>query len=483
MAEVNTFNDFSVAAREEYPLISNMSFLLKPQVGATLFDVNPLETDIGEMFKMGLMEEVMGEEIIHHEANKRFDAPYVNTNATQANVYGTASVGNGDPALYDGLDYVQLAAQSHSPQTGANALKYSYPRVGQLIQFKNKGVWRINGKRTAGYDGAHRLYIVKVDSSFPSLANTITNAAGVYGGDQFAVIGSAFEEATYGMQTGVVPTSKTFTNYLMTMSDYYDITDWQARNETYPLEWHGKVLNFVYPKGFSDTEVRFAFMESSALFLTPRGSAIPGFDKNNNAVTISTTQGYMPNLELNAPKLYYDNNPTLGLFEQIIRLRRKLHQGRECLMQCGYEFLLKAKDIITQFGVNGSVVYNRHAVDLNIDTIKIGGFVFNMKELMILNHPDVTALPGFNYPWYFIIAPMDKTKDAKTGIMRNAFTIMWKRQMGGGSRGHYKIWQTGADADVPTDDQAVKRIHLRTRKGTRVVAASKFILGQRLQSA
>lgn len=191
----------------------------------------------------------------------------------------------------------------------------------------------------------------------------------------------------------------------------------------------------------------------------------------------------MPNLELNAPKLYYDNNPTVALFEQIIRLRRKLNQGRECMLQCGYEFLLKAKDIITQFGVNGSMVYNRSTVDLNIDQIKIGGFTFNMKELMILNHPDITALPGFNYPWYFIIAPMDKTKDAKTGIMKDAFSIMWKRAKGGGARGHYKIWETGADADTPTDDQAVKRIHIRCRKGTRVVAASKFILGQRLQSA
>jgi hypothetical protein len=58
--EVNTFNDFSIASSETNPLISNMSFLLKPQVGGTMFNINPLETDIGEMFKMGLEEEVKG---------------------------------------------------------------------------------------------------------------------------------------------------------------------------------------------------------------------------------------------------------------------------------------------------------------------------------------------------------------------------------------------------------------------------------------
>jgi len=481
MAEVNTWNDFSVAAREENPLISSMSFIHKPQVTAEMFNINPLETDLGNMFKMGLMEEVKGEEIIHHEASKRFDAPYVNTSATVGNVYGVASVGNGDPALYDGKDYIQLAQTSHSPTTGDLAYQYSYPRVGQVIQFKNKGVWRITGKRTTGYAGLHRLYLDKVLSTSPALSATITLAAGVYGGDQFAIIATAFEEASHGMQTGIVPTSKTYTNYLQQFTDYYDQTDFESSNETYPFVWEGKTINFVFPRGFADTETRFAFTEEAGLFLTPRGSAIPGFDKNGNAVTISTTQGYMPNLELNAPKLYYDNNPTVGLFEQIIRLRRKQNQGKVCLMKCGYEFLLKAKDIITQFGVNGGMTYNRADLDLNINAVKIGGFEFKMQEMAILNHPDVTALPGFNYPWYFVIEPMDKTKDAKTGIMQNAFTVMWKKQQGGGARGHYKMFMTGADADTPTDDQAVRRIHIRSRKGTRLVAATKFILGQRLQ--
>jgi len=479
MAEVNTYNDYSIAANERSPLISNMSFLLKPQVGSKLFDVNPLESDLGEMMKMGLMEKVEGEEIIHHEANKKIEAPYVNASATQANVYGTASTGNDDPALYDGKDYIQLAATSHSPATGALALSKSYPRTGQLIQFKNKGVWRITGKRET-VAGEHRLYLDKVSASSPSLANTITSAGGVYGGDQFAVIGSAWEEATHGQQTGLIPTSKTYTNTLQTFTEYYDVSDISATNRTYPLKTKDGVINFVYPRGISETEERFAFLESAGLFLTPYGQSIPGFDKNGTAVVIGTTQGYMPNLELNAPKLYYDNNPTVALFEQIIRLRRKQHQGKECMLKMGYEFGLMAKDIISTFGVNGGMTYNRKDVDLNMDKIRIGGFTFSMKGLTILNHPDVTALPGFDYPWTFIIEPMDKTKDPKTQIMRNAFTIMYKEMRGKGARGHYKMWRTGADSPEGNDDQAVERIHIRTRKGCRVVAASKFIVGKRL---
>ena len=64
MATVNTYRDFSFAAREEYPIISNIEFLLQPQIVPDLFNVNPLETDLGDFMKMGLMESVEGEEII-----------------------------------------------------------------------------------------------------------------------------------------------------------------------------------------------------------------------------------------------------------------------------------------------------------------------------------------------------------------------------------------------------------------------------------
>jgi hypothetical protein len=479
MAEVNTFNDFSVAAREEYPLISNMSFMLKPQVGADLFDVNPLESDIGEMMKMGLMKEVKGEEIIHHEANKRFDAPLVNSSDTVGNVYGVAA-GPTDPTAYVGLDYVQISGFSHSPQSGANALKYSYPRVGNLIQFKNLSTWRIAGKKET-VPGAHRIYLTPVNAAQPTLVNTITLAGGVYGGDQFSVFSNAFEEATFGMQKGIVPTTKTYTNYVQIFSDYYDVTNIQEQNETYPLKWHGDVINFIYEKGIPDTELRFALGEDMGVFITPKDDGtMNAYDTSGNTSKVTTTQGYIPNLELNAPKVYWDNNPTVALFEQLIRLRRKLHQGKDCILNYGYEFGLRAKDIITQFGVNGGMTYNRKDVDLNIDKIRIGGFTFNMKELAILNHPDLTAVPGFPYPYYFIIAPMDKMKDPKTNIMRDAFCVMYKKQVGKGARGHYKIWSTGANSPDGTDAQMVRRIHLASQKGMQVVGASKFIFGKKI---
>lgn len=479
MAEVNTFLDYSIASREEHPLISNMSFLHKPQVGADLFDVNPMESDLGDFMKMGLMKEVKGEDIIHHEANKRYTSVSLNSSTTSTDVYGTANGAGADPAAYDGLDYIQLSAASHSPSSGTNANKYSYPRVGQFVEFKNGAVWRIAGKRET-VAGEHRLYITKVQQSMPALSATITLAGSTYGGDTFAVYGYAFEEATNGMLKGLVPTTKTFTNNLQVFYEFYGITDFSERDETYPLNWRGKPINFWYVKGLDDTEQRFLFNETLGLFLTPKDDgALNAYDADGNPFPVGTTQGYIPNLKLNAAKLYFDNNPTIAMFEQILRLRRKLHQGKSALLHMGFEFELRAKDIISEFGTAGSMVYNRKAVDLNIRTIEIGNFKFEMRPLQILNNPETTAIDGFEYPWYFVVAPMDKTKDPKTNIMRNAFSIMYKRMVGGGARGHYKIWETGGNSQKATDGQLIRKIHISTRKGTQVVGASRHILGRR----
>ena len=479
MAEVNTFNDFSVASREDHPLISNMSFLLKPQVGADLFDVNPLESDLGDFMKMGLMKEVKGEEIIHHEANKRYTSVATNTSVTVGDVYGAANGATVDPAAYDTLDYIQLSVGSHSPSSGANINKFSYPRVGQFIEFKNGGVWRIAGKRTT-VAAEHRLYVTKVNASTPDMSATITNAAGTYGNDQFAVYGYAFEEATKGMLEGLVPTSKTFTNTLQSFYDFYNVTDFSERDETYPLKWHKKVINFNYVKGLDDTEQRFLFNETYGLFLTPKDDGnLVSYDTDGNTLGVGTTQGYLPNLKLNAAKLYYDNNPTIALFEQILRLRRKLHQGKKCLVHMGFEFELRAKDIISEFGKEGGMVYNRKAVDLNISQLSVGNFEMNMKDLQILNNPEVTAIDGFDYPWFFVVAPMDKTKDPKTNIMKDAFTICYKKMVGAGARGHYKIWETGGNSAKGTDGQLIRNIHIASRKGTQVVGSSRHILGRR----
>jgi len=484
--ESNSYNDYAIAADETYPLISNFSFWLKPQVGRELFDVNPVETDWGDMMKMGLMKKVNGPEIIHHEANSRFDVPVVNTSSTQANVFGTASVPNGDPAEYDTMPYIQLATESHSPATGPNQYKKSYPRIGQHIMFKNGSEWRIYGKRTT-IAGAHRLYLQQVQSTMPNLAATITDAGGTYGGDLFIVYTTSYGAGTLGQTEGLVPTSKTYTSYLQTFSNFYKVDNEQLENETYPFVFKGgdgktQTINFTYPKAINDTELMLGALIDNGLFLTSKddGNLTHLDPETGEDEDVTTTQGYVQALELNAQDLMYDTTPTIALFDQIGRLRRKLQQGKDCLVWMGYEVRTALEGVITQLGIQGAMVYDRKAVDLNIDTVKKGGFIYNFKDLQIMNHPKFGGAPGFKYPYYFIIAPMMKEKDAKTNGPLDAFSILYMMPHGPGTRGHYKIWETGGFSNNATDGRAVRKIHLYARMGMQTVAAGKHILGKRV---
>lgn len=480
MATVNTYRDFSFAAQEAYPVISNIEFLLEPQIVKDLFNINPLQTDIGDFMKMGLMEMVEGEEIIHREQRRIIDAPFINSDTTQANVFGVASVANGDPAAFVGLQYVQLAASAHTPTSGDLTNTFSYPRAGQIIEFRGQYFWRIQGKRET-VANAHRLYLTKLIATNPDLSSIITLVGSTYGGDQISVPSNGFEEASFGQRTGLLPVFTNIRSYISVFGEKYSTTDKQIGNKTYPIvdPATGQTINFWHVIGAKNTEENFMLQIAAGLFVVPKAdsSAVAYDPISGTNKTLATSGGYIPILVANAPGKQYDDNVTLALFKDLARLRNRLNQAGDSMVWHGPEFAYRVSDLITQIGDNGSIVYDHKAVDLEINTIKIPGSAFNLKSLRILDNPQLTNLAGRPYPWYFIVKPMDKKEDAKTGIPMDCFTIMYKKQFGGGARGFYKIWQTGALAPVPTSEERVCNTNYAAQQGIRVVAASKHILG------
>lgn len=480
MATVNTYRDFSFASREEYPVISNIEFLLEPQIVKELFDVNPLQTDIGDFMKMGLMEKVEGEEIIHREQRKIIDAPFINSDTTQANVFGVASVGNGDPAAFAGLQYVQLAASAHTPTSGDLQNQFSYPRAGQIVEFKGQNFWRIQGKRET-VANAHRLYLTKLISTSADLSGIITLTGSTYGGDQITLPSNGFEEASYGMQKGLLPVFTNYRSYITIFGEIYTTTDKQLTNKTYPIinPATGEEIRFWYVVGAKNTEEAFMLQIAMGLFVVPKAdsSAVAYDPVSGTNKTLATSGGYIPTLVANAPGKQYDDNVTLTLFKDLYRLRNRLNQSGDSMVWNGPEFAFRVSDLITQIGDNGSIVYDHKAVDLDIETIKIPGAKFHLKSLRILDNPQLTNIPGRPYPWYFIVKPMDKKEDPKTGIPMDCFTIMYKLQTGGGARGWYKVWQDGAYAPIPIGKERVCNTNYAAQQGIRVVAATKHILG------
>lgn len=478
MAAVNTYRDFSFAAQEKYPIISNIEFLLEPQIVRELFNVNPLDTDIGDFMAMNLMEAVEGEEIIHREKRSMLDAPFLNISTTVTDVYGTASVGNGDPTAFSGLNYVQIHPNSHTPSSGDLANTLTSPRPGEIIEFTNGAFWRIQGKRES-VANAHRLYITPLLTTNPSLANTITLVGTTYGGDQITLPGNGFEEASWGMQTGRLPVFKTFRSYLTTYGELYETTDKQLRNKTYPIidPRTNQTIRFWYEIGARDTEENFMLKEAMGLFLVPKAdsSAVAYDPISGTNKSLTTSDGYVRVLDANAPHKEYGDQITFAFYNDLSRIRNRLNQGRMCEFWYGMEYGSLASDMLTNLGKAGSMVYDREDLKLNFRRIELPNGTYDHKELRILNHPKLTNLPGRVYPWLGFIRPTDKTEDAKTGVPMNSFTIMYKVQDGGGAMGHYKVWYTGAYAPSATSQQRVRQVNYASQKGIRVVGAEKHI--------
>ena len=313
------------------------------------------------------------------------------------------------------------------------------------------------------------------------LSAIITNNGGTIGGDQITLPTNLFEEATWGMQTGTLSTFKNVRSYLSTFGEIYTTTDKQIRNRTYPINDPdtGRTINFYYEIGARDTEVRFMTYEAAGLFVVPAGDAnFVAYDSvSGTNKTVINSDGYISVLENNAPHKQYDDYVTLSLFKDVARLRNRLNQTGDSMFWHGPEFAYRVSDLILELGKNGGIVYEQKMVDLGISQIAIPGAAFNTKALRILDNPQITNLPGRQYPWYFIVKPMDKTQDAKTGVPLDAFTIMYKVQDGDGARGHYKVWYTGAMAPRATSTQRVRQVNYHSEKGVRVVGADKHILG------
>jgi hypothetical protein len=92
-----------------------------------------------------------------------------------------------------------------------------------------------------------------------------------------------------------------------------------------------------------------------------------------------------------------------------------------------------------------------------------------------LSFADSTGLAGFQYSGMAILCPTGKKKDAVTGKMESPLSIRYKKPVGGGSKGWYKLWETGANASNPTDDQLVRKMHIQSEEGIQTFGAARFI--------
>lgn len=439
------------ASNQNDSLISALDTVHKPEIYNKLVGQYPRQRDINWIKEMGKLIEVAQTDFTHHEENEIFDSPII---ASKSN--------SGSNVI------VTLASASHY-NSGAN----SFPRVGNLVQFKNKVTGLIIAKSEA-VASAHTITVAPVNSS-----QDVQSAAVAL--DTFIVYSSAFEEGTSGFTKSVIPTLTKITNSLQIFSEFHEVTSSEETNQTwitYSNPDTGQTENRYFIKGEADTADRFSIQEDLGLFITPKSDA-GLLDANSNVVR--TTRALLPHLEANSNLMDYADEPSMSLYDNIIKVLNRNYAVKEYIMGEGLNFSLKNKNFHVDFAKNGAINYNSfggaadRALKLGFKSIEMAGFTFHIKTLDILNHAKTTAATGFPYPDQCIMIPMGKAYDSKAAQYVDYFAVRYKKMPGAGSRGDYKIWETGGASKAGTDSSLKRRINYASEKGLQVFGAKRYI--------
>lgn len=436
------------------PLVSGLDLVHMPEVYNKLVGQYPKQRELNWIEAMGKYIKVEQTDYYHHEENRIIQAPQI----------ASATNGSGSSVV------VTLAAVSHS-----NGGKYSYPRIGNLVQFNTYATGLITAKDTS-VDDAHTITVKPVNAS----QNV---QSGPVAGDVFMVYSTAGDEGGAGLTTSIIPTTTKMDNQVQIFRGYFAVTSSEQTNKTWftmPGE-NGEDGNYYYIKGEMDEADRFRLQEELGLFITPKSDASLT-DAAGNAVR--TTRALIPHLQAYSNQLTYSSTPTLNLYDSIVKTINKNYGVSEYIMGQGLNFALENTKFIADFMKNGAIIYNsfggsdngsKKAIELGFSSMAYGGYTFHTKKWDILSHADTTGASGFPYADMCIMIPMGKGTDPKSGKDIDYFAVRYKQASGAGARTHYKVWQTGGNSEAGTDTTLKRQVNYASEKGIEVFGANKYI--------
>lgn len=121
------------------------------------------------------------------------------------------------------------------------------------------------------------------------------------------------------------------------------------------------------------------------------------------------------------------------------------------------------------------------SVAYGFENIYIDGYMLGVKKYSQFNTEVTTGkTPTDDYFRNFgLIYPMGTTKDSRTAQTYKNITIMYQEPPKGGTIGNgIRLWQYGGGSPNPTNGTMENNIAMLTYRGTRVCAASQFIIVQ-----
>jgi hypothetical protein len=210
---------------------------------------------------------------------------------------------------------------------------------------------------------------------------------------------------------------------------------------------------------------------------------------NGQSLVGEGTRGFIPELNTNAIQYGY----TPGTWEiqdyyNMVKAMKKQYTNRFVGLFCGLDFGQEQDQMLFEANKDTAVVYAERAknalfgsdddgrtMDMHIGFkyLHVDGFTFCIKNVDAFYHPKLYGTSGYDYNQRGFAVPLQRYKDPVTKNSIPSIGVVY-RGMGKYNR-KAKVWQTGANADTPTDDFDVKRVNMLTEMGGEFFATNQMV--------
>lgn len=421
--------------------------IAKPQYSNIVFYDHRYILPMNVFKSLGLMREIAGESAFHFEAG--WIHPNFHASNTTSGTTITVDIAVGDT------------------QDGA----YSYPRATDTVLFKDGTAGRITAKP------AYNQVTITTLEQGQSLSVTA--------GDAIWITGNSQIEASSAPDSRVTGRSK-YEFPLQIIRETVDMTGSALTSQLwYEKDQFGNMRD-TYNSGYLDAEFRFLEQLGNTAIFGPvngltNGGGLPTNMYSMDYVT-STSGKTLP---------YVNGSYGINEFKENIRYARKKASGSKFLVMAAPELSLAMttglSDVFTQnpnlFGTVGKSEFSstftagyendakEKQVDINFKKINYDGIDFHIVNVQQWGIEVGGGANGFKQTGYGFFIPLTKAQDA-AGTLMDRFMMTykkkdrWNRAM--------QVWETGAQAQVPTSDVDELKVNYLGHWGTEFFGAEHF---------
>ena len=456
---------------QDYPLVSGLDFIHKPEKYQNLVGRYPLQRRLNWLEQTGRFVEANNVEYSHFEENRLKEPIVMGAVATFGNEAGAGTIK---------ANCVEIAVDASSIYT-IDGTNYSAVRLFDRVEFTGniKGLVYEVDKTTS----THYFYVQPLSSSYTLDATTVVE------GDICVIMSNAQPEGADVRDEAILPIVEEITNRMGIIRDDQPVTSTEMNNATWvnfkapaDLPNAGARIKGLYIKAVDDMIDRWE-LERELKCLTD------DINDSGNTVTydgktqeIRTTRGFIPHIEQYGNVQEYAGQMTLEDYNKMRRIIRSNHGPSSYSMMVGQEFTLQN----TSFGLDlikdrGTI---QHSSGMSMDAVKLGfsvlkwpdGFELLIQGSSALDHADTTGAENLSYSTMAIAMPNTKVKDYKAAEYMDSYAIKYNPARGKGSRGTYKLWSHGGNSPAGTDGKLKMTLSVASEEGTQIYGAKQFVL-------